>query len=46
MKNNITAVPVLNKNCLQTEVETGGMKGVETTEIRQVNNTICTAAIK
>ena len=46
MKNNIFAIPVLNKNYLWVETETGGIKGMETTEIKKVNNTINTAGYK
>lgn len=43
MKNNITAIPVLNKNFLWVETEAGGLKGMEVTEIKNVNTTINTA---
>lgn len=46
MKNNIFAIPVLNKNYLWVETETGGIKGMETTEIKKVNNTIYTEGYK
>jgi len=43
MKNNIFSVPVLNKNLLQVEVESGGSKGIETLKIEKVNHTFRTA---
>jgi len=43
MKNNITAIPILNKNFLWVETEAGGLKGMEVTEIKNVNTTINTA---
>lgn len=43
MKNNITAIPVLNKNYLWVETEMGGLKGLETTNIQRVNTTIYTS---
>lgn len=46
MKNNLFAIPILNKNYLWVETETGGIKGMETTEIKKVNNTIYTAGYK
>lgn len=46
MKNNIFAIPILNKNYLSAENEAGGKKGVETIEIKKVNNTIYTAGYK
>jgi hypothetical protein len=46
MKNNMFAIPVLNKNYLWVETEAGNRKGMETTEIKNVNNTIYTAGYK
>ncbi len=46
LKNNITAIPVLNKNYLWVETEAGGIKGMETLEIKKVNNTVTTAGYK
>ena len=46
MKNNIMAIPVLNKNYLWVEMEAGGLKGLETTDIRRTNTTIYTAGYK
>jgi len=43
MKNNIAAIPVLNQNYLWVETEAGAIKGMETTTIKKVNNTINTA---
>ena len=43
MKDNITAIPILNKNFLWVETEAGGLKGMEVTEIKNVNTTINTA---
>jgi hypothetical protein len=43
MKNNIFSVPLLNKNFLQVEVESGGIKGIETLEIKNVFHTFRTA---
>ena len=46
MKNNIAAIPVLNKNYLWVETESGGIKGMETIEIKKVSNTIYTGGYK
>lgn len=46
MKNNIFSIPVLNKNYLWMETESGGRKGQETIEIKKVNNTIYTSGYK
>ncbi|MEO6357868.1 MAG: hypothetical protein ABIU77_21675, partial [Ferruginibacter sp.] len=46
MKNNITAIPVLNKNYLWVEMDAGGKTGLETTSIKKVNNTVHTAGYK
>ena len=46
LKNSVFAIPVLNTNYLSAETEAGGMKAVETTEIKKVNNTIYTAGYK
>src|SRR5665647_190077 len=46
MKNNMFSIPVLNKNYLWVETESGGIKGMETIEIKKVNNTIYTAGYK
>ncbi|MBX9785507.1 MAG: hypothetical protein K2X48_19670, partial [Chitinophagaceae bacterium] len=46
MKNNLFAIPILNKNYLWIETEAGNIKGLETTEIKKVNNTINTAGYK
>ena len=46
MKNNIAAIPVLNKNYLWVETEYGGKKALETIEIKKVNNTIYTGGYK
>jgi hypothetical protein len=46
MKNNMFAIPVLNKNYLWVETEAGGKTGMEVTEIKRVNNTIYTAGYK
>jgi hypothetical protein len=46
MKNNITAIPVLNKNYLWVEMDSGGKTGLETTSIKKVNNTVHTAGYK
>ena len=46
MKNNIFAIPVLNKNYLWVETESGGIKGMETIEIKKVSNTIVTGGYK
>ena len=46
MKNNMFSIPVLNKNYLWVETEAGGKKGMETIEIKHVNNTINTAGYK
>jgi hypothetical protein len=46
MKNNMAAIPVLNKNYLWAETESGSIKGLETIEIKKVNNTIRTAGYK
>jgi hypothetical protein len=46
MKNNIAAIPVMNKNYLWMETESGNIKGMETIEIKKVNNTIRTAGYK
>jgi hypothetical protein len=43
MKNNITAIPMLNKNFLWVETESGSIKGMEVTEIKNVNTTINTS---
>jgi hypothetical protein len=43
MKNNIMAIPILNKNYLMVEIEMGGIKGQEVTEIKNVNTTINTS---
>ena len=43
MKNNITAIPILNKNYLWVETEMGGLKGMEVTNIQRVNTTINTS---
>jgi hypothetical protein len=43
MKNNIAAIPVLNKNFLWVETESGNIKGMEVTEIKNVNTTINTS---
>jgi len=43
MKNNITAIPMLNKNFLWVETDAGGIKGMEVTEIKNVNTTINTS---
>lgn len=42
-KNNITAIPVLNKNYLMAETESGGIKGLETISITRRNFTFRTA---
>ena len=46
LKNNMFSIPVLNKDYLWVETETGGLKGMETIEIKKVNNTIYTAGYK
>jgi hypothetical protein len=46
MKNNIAAIPVLNKNYLWVETSAGGKTGLETTSIKKVNNTIYTGGYK
>jgi hypothetical protein len=46
MKNNITAIPVLNKNYLWVETDMGGKKGLETLSIERKNNTVYTAGYK
>lgn len=46
MRNNMAAIPVLNKNYLWVEMESGGKNGMETIEIKKVNNTIYTAGYK
>ena len=46
MKNNIFSIPVLNKNYLWVETESGGIKRMETIEIKKVNNTIYTSGYK
>lgn len=46
MKNNIFAVPILNFNYLNVETESGGIKAMETTEIKKVNNSIYTSGYK
>lgn len=46
MKNNMFSIPVLNKNYLWVETESGGIKGMETIEIKKVNNTIYTGGYK
>lgn len=43
LKNNIVAIPVLNKNYLLTEIEAGNIKGMETISIAQKFTTIRTA---
>lgn len=43
MKNNIAAIPMLNINFLQVEIESGGIKGFETLKIEKVNHTFRTA---
>lgn len=46
MKNNMFAIPLLTKNYLWVQTDGGGITGMETTEIRKVNNTIRTAGYK
>ena len=46
MKNNITAIPVLNKNYLWVEMVAGGKTGLETISIKKVSNTINTGGYK
>jgi hypothetical protein len=46
MKNNMFSIPVLNKNYLWVETESGGIKGMETIEIKKVSNTIYTGGYK
>jgi hypothetical protein len=43
MKNNIAAIPILNKNFLWVETDAAGLKGMEVTEIKNVNTTINTS---
>jgi hypothetical protein len=46
MKNNMMAIPVINKNCLMAEMEASGMKGLETTSIKNKPVIISTAGYK
>lgn len=46
MKNNILAIPVINKNCLMAEMEAGGKKGMETKSITKKTITISTTGYK
>lgn len=46
MKNNMAAIPLLNKNFLLAESDFGGKVGMETLAIKHVNNTIYTAGYK
>jgi hypothetical protein len=46
LKNSVFAIPLLNTNYLSVETEGGGLKALETTEIKKVNNTIYTAGYK
>ncbi len=46
IKNNMMAIPVLNKNYLWVETESGGIKGMQTIEIKKVSNTIYTGGYK
>lgn len=46
MKNNLFAIPMLNKNFLMAEMEAGGQKGMETQSITKKTTVISTAGYK